>query len=350
MCSSPVSLSVSERIMTLYMKKDQNGCRRLSLRQTAHFLKKNDHYIILTHASPDGDTLGAAYALYYGLKEIGKCAEVICPDIIPKKYGYFARSTDHVERNGATIIAVDVADKTLLGSLKEEFGNCIDLCIDHHISNTLYSKNLYLDASASATCESMYELLIQMKVNINDITAKALYTGLVTDTGCFKYASVTAKTHLIAASLYEYNIDAAEVNRIMFDTKSRGLLELERMVLETAEYHFDNRCMLLTVNAEMQEKTRCCGTDLEGIAVISRSVEGVLAGVTIKQTGDDSYKVSLRTFPPLNAADICKKLGGGGHNGAAGASLSGTLEQVKKAVLEVVGEAMEAADAGTSSD
>lgn len=331
------------------MKKNENGCRRLSLRQTAHFLKKHDRYIILTHASPDGDTLGAAYALYYGLKETGKTAEVICPDIIPKKYGYFARPTDHVEREGATIIAVDVADKRLLGSLQEEFGDCVDLNIDHHVSNTMYAKNLYLDDAASATCESMYELLTQMKVNINDVTAKALYTGLVTDTGCFKYSSVTAKTHLIAAHLYEYELNAAEINRVMFDTKSRGILELERMVLDTAEYHFNNRCILLTVTAEMQEKTGCSGPDLEGIAVISRSVEGVIAGITIKQTGTDEYKVSLRTFSPLSAASICKKLGGGGHNGAAGASLSGPLDTVKEVVLKAVGEAMEEADAGITS-
>lgn len=331
------------------MKKNENECRSLSLRQTARFLKKHDRYIILTHASPDGDTLGSAYALYYGLKEIGKNAEVICPDIVPKKYGYFARSTDHVEREGATIVAVDVADKRLLGSLKEEFGDCVDLCIDHHVSNALFAKNLYLDPNAAATCESMYELLTQMKVNINNITAKALYTGLVTDTGCFKYSCVTAKTHLIAAGLYEYDLDAAEINRVMFDTKSRGLIELEKMVLETAEYHFDNRCMLLAVTAEMQEKTGCSGPDLEGIAVISRSVEGILAGATIKQNGDNEYKVSIRTFPPLSAANICKKLGGGGHTAAAGASITGTLQQVKDAVLKAVEEEMEDTDAGTSS-
>ena len=331
------------------MKKNENGCRRLSLRQTAHFLKKHDRYIILTHASPDGDTLGAAYALYYGLKETGKTAVVLCPDLIPEKYGYFARTTDHIERDGAVVIAVDVADVRLLGSLAEEFGDCVDLTIDHHISNTQYAKNLYLDEKAAATCESMFELLSCMKVNINDVTAKALYTGLVTDTGCFKYSSVTAKTHLIAAQLYDYNIDAAEINRIMFDTKSKGLLELERQVLETAEFHFDDRCMMLTVTADMQASTGCCGPDLEGIAVISRSVEGVLAGVTIKQTDDEQYKVSVRTFAPLSAAEICKKLGGGGHFGAAGATLTGSLEEIKSAILTAVGEAMENINEGITS-
>ena len=329
-------------------KKQNEGCVMLTLKQTAKFLKKHDNYIILTHASPDGDTLGSAYALYYGLNEIGKTASVICPDVIPSKYDYFARKTDHVSRENATIIAVDVADQKLLGTLAEEFGGCVDLNIDHHISNTKFAKNLYLDANASATAECIFELLLRMRVNINDITAKAIYTGIATDTGCFKYSNVTAKTHTIISLLYENDIDAPEINRLMFSTKSKKLLELERMVLESAEYHFDDKCVMLTVTAEMQEKTGCSGTDLEGIAVISRSVEGVKAGITIKQTGDDTYKVSLRTYDPLNASEICKKLGGGGHKAAAGASVKGTLEEVKQKILKAVGENMEEAYAGAS--
>lgn len=321
--------------------KTELGPRELNLRQTAAYLKKHDNYIILTHASPDGDTLGSAYALYYALNEIGKVACVLCPDVIPSKYDYFARKTDHVSRENSTVIAVDVADNRLLGSLREEFGDIVDLNIDHHISNTRFAKNLYLDANASSTAECIYELIIKMRVDINDITAKALYTGLVTDTGCFKYSNVTAKTHIIASELYEFNIDAPEINRLMFDTKSRNLLELERMVLETAEYYFDNRCMLLSVTAEMQEKTGCSGTELEGIAVISRSVEGVKAGITFKQTGDNEFKVSLRTYEPLDASAICKKLGGGGHKAAAGASVKGSLEEVKAKALEAVKEEME---------
>lgn len=331
-------------------KKIKDGCRDLSLRRTAAYLKKHDNYVILTHASPDGDTLGSGYALYYGLKEIGKRASVICPDLIPQKYGYFVHETDHIDKNVATIVAVDVADKSLLGSLSGEFGDKVDLTIDHHISNTRFSKNLYLDSNAAATCQVIYELLSLMRVNINTITAKALYTGIATDTGCFKYSNVTEKTHNIAAELYQYPIDAAEINKLMFDTKSKRLLELERMVLDTSEFHFDDKCMLLCVTDEMQKKTGCTGPDLEGIAVISRSVEGVIAGVTVKQTGDNSYKVSLRTYPPLNASEICKKLGGGGHKAAAGASLEGTLSEVKEKILSAVKEVMEEVDAGISSN
>ncbi|MBR6533182.1 MAG: bifunctional oligoribonuclease/PAP phosphatase NrnA [Clostridia bacterium] len=330
-------------------KKDNTGCQKLTLKQCAKYLKRHDNYIILTHASPDGDTLGSAYALYYGLNEIGKRACVICPDVIPQKYDYFARITDHVTRENATVIAVDVADKRLLGDLKEEFGDIVDLNIDHHISNTQFAKNLYLDADAAATAEIIFELLTLMRVNINDITAKALYTGIATDTGSFKYSTVTAKTHIIAAMLYDYNINASEINRLMFDTKSKKLIDLERQVLETAEFHFEDKCMLLCVTAEMQEKTGCSGTELEGIAVISRSVDGVKVGVTMKQTDDNEFKVSVRTYEPFDASEICKKLGGGGHRGAAGASVKGNLKEVKQKVLLAVSECLEEQNAGIST-
>lgn len=327
-----------------------NGnCIDFSVKATANYLKQNDNYIILTHSSPDGDTLGAAYALYYGLKQIGKTAEVVCPDLIPSKYGYFVCDTDHVQRDGAVIVAVDVADKRLLGSLENDFGDAVDLNIDHHISNVRYAKSLLLDADAAAACEIIYEVLVELKVEINDVIAKALYTGISTDTGCFKYSCVTAKTHKIAAALYDYNIEADVINKVMFDTKSKNLLTLERMVLDRAEYHFNDKCMLLVITAAMQEKTGCSGPDLEGITVISRSVEGVMVGVTLKQTGSDTYKVSMRTYEPFDASKICKSLGGGGHKNAAGATLNGSLNEVKARILEAVRQQMEENNAWTSA-
>lgn len=326
-----------------------NSCMDFSLKDTIEFLKKNDNFLILTHTSPDGDTLGAGYALYYGLKQLGKHAEVVCPDVIPQEYAYFLCETDHISREGATLIAVDVADRRLLGALEDDFGGIIELNIDHHISNTRYAKALYLDADASATCEIVYEILLGLKVKLNDIIAKAIYTGISTDTGCFKYSCVTARTHKIAAALYEYNIEADVINKVMFDTKSKALLALERMVLDTAEYHFDDKCMMVTVTANMLKETGCKGTQLEGITNISRSVDGVKAGITIKQTEDDTYKVSLRTYEPLNASEICKALGGGGHKNAAAVILKGSLQEIKAKILDAIKQQMEDVNAGTSA-
>ena len=318
-----------------------NACEMLTLADLCAFLKTHDNYVVLTHVNPDGDTLGSAYGLKFGLKKLGKRAQVVCCDEIPHKYDYFIDDSD-CDFIPETVVAVDVADLKLLGKLWERFEGRIDLNIDHHISNTKFAKNLLLDADAAATAEIVFELLTLLKVNINDVTAKALYTGIATDTGSFKYSNVTAKTHIIAAMLYDYNIDASEINRLMFDTKSKNMLELEKQVLETAEFHFDDRCMLLCVTAEMQEKTGCSGTELESVAIISRSVDGVKAGLTIKQTDVEEFKISVRTYEPLNASEIGKKLGGGGHKGAAGATVYGTLAEVKEKALLAVRECLEA--------
>lgn len=328
-----------------------SNSKMLNLGSLCRFLKYNDNYLILTHSSPDGDTLGSAYALALGLISMGKRATVKCSDEIPRRYKFFIHPANLKDFKYETVIAVDVADAKLLGSKYADLADKIDLNIDHHISNTGYAKNLYLDSSASATAECIYALLKKMHVRITPVMATALYTGIATDTGCFKYANVTAKTHEIAAELYKLGIDAAEINHLMFDTKSKARLELEKMVLETAEFHFNNKCILLPVTAEMQRVSGCEKSDLDGVAVISRSVEGVLAGISVKeQIEDGSFKISLRTYEPLDASAICQTLGGGGHKAAAGCTLHGSLEEVKAQILSAVEKALEDCNAGTYTD
>lgn len=324
-------------------------CKEYTISHVCDFLKAHDDFLILCHATPDGDTLGSGYALAMGLSLMGKKCMIKCADEIPAKYSYFTSHFENKTIEYKTVIAVDTADLVLLGSLSNEFEGKIDLCIDHHISNTHFAKNLYLDSAAAACCECIYDIFTAMPMDLDDISAAALYTGISTDTGSFKYSNVTAKTHKIAADLYSYNINPSEISRIMFDTKSRGRIELERMVLDSAEFHFDGKCMLLTATNTMKEKTGCTDNDLEGVAVISRSVEGVLAGVSVKEKADGSYKISVRTYPPLNASEICKKLGGGGHQNAAGCILNGDIKEIKKQILEVIEKALEESNAGTSS-
>lgn len=324
-----------------------NSCETLTLADLCQYLKEHDNYLVLTHASPDGDTLGSAYGLKLGLKKLGKKVQVICPDEIPHKYDYFIDDSE-CDFIPETVVAVDVADLKLLGDLWERFEGRIDLNIDHHVSNTHYAKKLYLDETASATAESIYEILDELGVEFDSNIANALYTGLSTDTGCFKYANVTTRTHEIAAKLHSIGVDAAEINRIMFDTKSKGRVKMEMMVLNSAEFHFDDRCMMLAVTLDIQNKTGCSKSDMEGVASMSRSVEGVLVGVAIKESQKNVFKISLRTYDPLDASAICKKLGGGGHKAAAGCTVEGTLKEAKAAILSAIKEALEEIDAGSS--
>ena len=321
-----------------------SNCEILTLADLCSYLRENDNYLVLTHASPDGDTLGSAYGLKYGLKKLGKKVQVICPDEIPHKYDYFIDDSE-CDFIPETVVTVDVADIKLLGDMWERFEGRIDLNIDHHVSNTHYAKRLYLDADAAATAESVYEILDELGVEFDTKIANALYTGLSTDTGCFKYANVTVRTHEIAAKLHAIGVDAADINRIMFDTKSKGRVKMEMMVLNGAEFHFDERCMMLAVTRDIQKKTGCTKSDMEGVASMSRSVEGVLVGVAIKESEKDVFKISLRTYDPLDASEICKKLGGGGHKAAAGCTVNGNLKQAKAAILGAIKEALEEIDA-----
>ena len=316
---------------------------RITKEEAASMLLSMDNILIFAHENPDGDAVGSTCALCKGLLTLGKTAAVWLSGT-PKND---IRYTEGILFDGSFtpehIVTVDTADNRIMcadvaGYSKE---TPVELCIDHHYSNTLYAENTYLDDSAAAAGEAVYDILREMNVALTPEIAECIYVAVATDTGCFKYSNVTAKTHMMAASLYEFNLEADKINRLMFDTKSKKLLEMEQMVLENAEFHFDDKCIILTVTAEMQEKTGLSGTDLEGIALISRSVEGVKAGITIKQSGDSEFKVSLRTFEPVNASAICKKLGGGGHKSAAGAKVVGTLEQVKAKVLAAVKEELE---------
>lgn len=326
-----------------------NNCLSLSLADTCDFLKEHDNYIILTHRSPDGDTLGSAFSLSRALLALGKNAFVLCPDEIPKKFGYFTKQCGEFIDSNATVISVDVADLQLLGNLRSDYEEKIELAIDHHVSNKRFAKRLYLDSKAAAACECIYEIILKLGVNIDTTMANALFTGIATDTGCFKYSNTTPKTHNIAAKLMEYGIDAAAINKLMFDTKSRSRMEIERMALDSAQFYFHNKCCVICVTRQMQKKSGCTDDDLEGLSVLSSCVEGVLVGVTMIETEKDVFKVSLRTYSPYNASAIGVQLGGGGHVSAAGCRVIGDLPTAKQQILNCIKQHMEEIDAGSYS-
>ena len=325
--------------------------RFISLKDTADFLKQRDNFVILTHQNPDGDTLGSGFGLAMLLEKLGKKSTVICSDEVPEKYHYFTKFAPQNANfeDDVTVVAVDVADVKLLGNLQKDYAHRVELCIDHHISNIGYANATYLDSNAAANCECIFDLAETLFVDVDENMALALYTGISTDTGCFRFSNTTSKTHRIGAALMELGIDTAEINRIMFETKSRIRVELERMALEAMEFHFDDKCAIITVTREMYEKTGCKDEDLEGITSISRSIEGVMVGVTLRQREEGGFKISVRTYPPIDASEICKRVGGGGHIRAAGCQLSAeySVEQAKAEMLKHVKAVMEENLAGT---
>lgn len=320
------------------METEKNPCIDITLEQTCDFLKSRNDFVILCHASPDGDTIGSAAGLCLILRRLGKRAFILCGDPFPEKFTYIYKGLTQQDLQEAfipqTVVASDVADPKLLGRLREEYPS-VDLCIDHHVSNTRYAHRLLLDSSASAACEIIFQLGRRLADPADKQTADALFTGLSTDTGCFKFSNVTARTHRIAADLLELGADAAEINRLMFDTKSRQRVEIERMALDSMRFYHEGRCAMTAITKAMREQSRCAEDDLEGLTTLSRTIEGVVIGVTIREKDNGRYKVSVRTLAPVDASKLCGELGGGGHARAAGCELEGPLEQVRETLAEI---------------
>lgn len=314
--------------------------RRISIKEAAQQLLEQDNILILCHRSPDGDTLGSGFGLLHGLQQLGKQVRLACSDEIPEKYAYMQPQEQPVFEP-QFVIAVDVADAKLLGDLEECWSSQVDLCIDHHGSNRDYAKSLLLEADSAAACELLYLLVKEMGVEVTEQMADCFYTGMATDTGCFRYSNTTVRTHRLAAELMEKGCHFQWINQRLFETKSRSQLEVEKEAMATLEYHFEHRCAMITLTRDMVENNQAADDELEGLASLPRQIEGVWVGVTLKEMKDRSgYKISLRSTEEADSSAIASLLNGGGHARAAGCSVIGAWQNAKQRVLSAIAQTM----------
>ena len=222
----------------------------MNLYDISVFLREHNNYEILTHNYPDGDTLGSGYALCLALQQLGKNARVITAKL-PPKFEYLTEGVEEQDFTADYIISTDVAADSLLAPNMEKYLGKIDICIDHHGSNSVTAKEKFVDKYAAANCEIIYKLLMRMGVNFTKQIVNCLYTGISTDTGCFRYTNTTADTFRIAASLVELGCNSAYINKVMFETKSKEKIMLEREVYDTITYCADGKCAIVWVTLDM---------------------------------------------------------------------------------------------------
>ncbi|MBP0984998.1 MAG: bifunctional oligoribonuclease/PAP phosphatase NrnA [Oscillospiraceae bacterium] len=315
--------------------------RRIDLREAAQYLRENDFFLILMHGSPDGDTLGCGYALCGALQQIGKKAKAVCPDPIPKKFNYMFREIEEQEFEPQTIITVDVADAKLLYGMKE-LGEKAGLCIDHHVSNTEYAERLLLAPEYAAACELLFELLSSMQdVKITPCIADCLYTGIATDSGCFKYSNTSPQTHVYAAELMKLGADIVPINYAMFDMKSQGRLKLEQLALSNIRYYDAGRIAVIDVTQEVIDSIEGIDSeDIGALAAMPRQIEGVDIGICIKEKKPGLFKASLRSSENADVAAIAQNFGGGGHARAAGCAFECSLEEAEKQLVWACAKAL----------
>ncbi|MCL2057019.1 MAG: bifunctional oligoribonuclease/PAP phosphatase NrnA [Oscillospiraceae bacterium] len=307
----------------------------------AGLLEKHDKIVIFCHAKPDGDTVGSAFALLRALELLGKTARIECAD--PLLCGKLADIFAPYEPKSFTpefLVAVDVADEKLLEGIHKPYGGEIGLCIDHHKSNTFFAKYTLLDIEAAAAAQIVFRVVGLLGITGDKPAADAAYTGISTDTACFRHANTTPEALCAAAQMMRWGADTYRINKLMYATKSRAQIAAEAFLLGSLEYDLDGRYAQIFLPLSIYKDYGVTEDELDGVSAIPRMVRGVLAGVTIREKEDGEFRVSMRTEDPLDAAGICAAFGGGGHKNAAGCTMQGGPSRIKELLMAEVRKAV----------
>ncbi len=313
--------------------------------EAARLLRQNDNFVIFTHARPDGDTVGSAAALCRILRTLGKTAHVAPnPELTaPRLAAYVDGLSSGDSFEGKTLVCVDIASASLLPSCYAPLADGMALGLDHHPSNTLFAAQTLVEPTLAATGELVFALMRELDVPLTPEIALPLYLSLSTDTGCFRYSNTTAGTLRIAADLMETGIDAARVNREMFEMRSRRRLEIEAAIFSQVEFYFDDTVALIALSRDFIDRHGATEDDLDNLSALPRSIEGVEIGLLLKESAPGDWRLSVRSGAPWDAGRICAALGGGGHARASGSKMSGALIDVKTALLAAVRAELERA-------
>ena len=312
----------------------------LTRNETAQWLKDHDHFLILTHRRPDGDTVGTSAALCRGLRKLGKKAYVLHNGEITQKYAPLHQGlSKKTVAAGDTVICVDVASANMLPDSFRKLQDRIQLRIDHHGTATPFTPLELVDPKASACADIVYDLLSLLEVELDKPLAEALYTAVSTDTGCFRYANTNAHAYQVAAACAQAGGDLYAINQAIFETNTLAKLRLQGWMVENTRFLAEGRIAVCPLPLAVEQRFGVTEDDMENISGFPRSIEGVKMAATLRQTGQGQVKMSVRAVPGYDAAAVCARFGGGGHKGAAGATTDLSLEEaaaaVAKAMLEM---------------
>lgn len=304
----------------------------LSARGAAGYLEALDNVLLLTHVRPDGDTIGSAAALCRALRDCGQTAYLLPNPEITATYAPYAAPYWAPEGWQAEhIVSVDIADASLLPENAQPYRDRIELAIDHHPSQTFFARNTCLEADSTACGEIVYEIIQHLTALTADI-ALPLYVAVSTDCGGFQYGNTTARTHRIAAALMDV-VDVAAVNKALFRTKSRVRLAMESRMVADMKLFDHQRVVVMEIPLSLRQEMQATDADIEELSALPALVEGTDCGVTLRELRPGTVKVSVRTGPRVDACALCRILGGGGHHAASGATVEGTLNEARMAVL-----------------
>ena len=283
-------------------------------------IKKAESIVVLTHETPDGDAIGSALAMYNALKQLGKNPDVIIPEC-PRNFEFLA-GADEIKKEGTNknydlAIAVDCATIERLNGWRNYFEEAkTSINIDHHAKNGMFGDYNYVDPASPACAQILIIVLEALKVKIDKIIGSCLLTGIITDTGGFKYQGVSAETFQFVAWLLQTGVNVSDVYKKAFQIRTRSSFELSRIAMNRLEFLEDGKIAFTYITKQDEKDVNAEPGDHEGIVERGRDIEGVEVSVFLRQREDKTYKISLRSNNYVNVSDIASIAKGAEDGGA----------------------------------
>ncbi len=302
------------------------------------FISEHERFLITSHARPDGDSIGSALALALGLEGLGKTADIFGGDPVPRSFVALPaidkiKVTDRVEGpyDGLLILECNDLKRPGVDGLDQYFV----VNIDHHLNTNPFGDLNWVDSSAAAVGEMIYQLLLAMDAPITLEVATNLYVAIFTDTGSFQYSNTSAKTFSIVADLVHLGVRPSDVAQSIHMAHPPERIKLLGRLLNTLEIHSSGKIASITLSHQMLEETGAAPNDVEGMVNYPLSISGVEMAAFFRQDQGDSFRVSLRSKDRYDVSKVARLMGGGGHKNAAGLSVEGNREE---AAGKVIGE------------
>ncbi len=311
--------------------------KTLTRNECARALLERDNFTILSHRRPDGDTIGSSAALCLGLRQLGKTAHVLENSEVSPRFAWLHEGLTKKEAEaGDTIVSVDVASPGMLPKAFQKLMGKIHLRIDHHSSATSFTEQELVDGGSASCAELVWDVLEEAGVRMDKAIAEAVYVGVSTDTGCFRFANTTAHTFAVAAQCARAQARIFELNQELFETNTLGRLRMQAWIVDHMQLLRGGEMALCAIPKKVEEEIGVTEDDMDNISSFPRTVAGVCMAATLRETADGDTKISVRAVPGYDATKVTEKFGGGGHKGAAGASLKKPLSEAAEAVEKVM--------------
>jgi phosphoesterase RecJ-like protein len=314
------------------------------LAMSKQFIEAHDDFLVVSHIQPDGDAASSTCAVGWLLHQLNKKYTMVNEGKIPDKFKYlwgYSTISDFssidINKKFKYIITVDCADYSRIGRVNELFAeDAIILNIDHHPTNDRYGAINFIDNDAAATVVLLYDLLENMKISWSLDIANCIYTGLLTDTGGFRYANTSTKVMRIASALITHGVNANHMAEELLEKLTVPHIYLLKKALNSLSFSGNKQISWVHLSLEDMKSSNASSEDVEGIVNYPRNIEGVEVGIFFKEIEDNKVKVSFRSSGKVDVAQLAQVFGGGGHVLASGATMEGSIEEVTPIILNAI--------------